>query len=285
MKNRNWILQRATGTIRPGKPRFCKAYPAAERAGAAERGGEIGLGLICDETVCAQLCSASETLLDRLRDMLLRWADRECVALRVERASGFSLPENGAAHLLILDMDSVELPEHGLLEGKSVGLIVISRDAGRAIHSYRWHPAAFLKPDFDMRRLSDALSACEKNWRRGRVCLESPYRRRAFRLPLGHIRLVEASAHYCLFYQGKKSVRFRFSIDELETLLPRPPFVRCHRSYLVHLDAVDGMSYTTVKLRDGASLPLGRKYVDSLRTALQAWREGEKRNVDLDHDL
>ncbi len=247
--------------------------------------GEIGLGLICEETVRAVLCSASETLSKRMRDMLLRWACSESVALSVEQTAVFSLPENDGAHLLILDMDSVELPEHGQLEGKSVGLIVISRDAGRAIHSYRWHPAAFLKPDFDMRRLSDALSACEKNWRRGRICLESPYRRRAFRLPLGNIRCVEASAHYCLFYQGKKSVRFRFSIDELEKLLPCPPFVRCHRSYLVHLEAVEGMNYTAVKLRDGASLPLGRKYVNSLRTALQAWREGEKRNVDLDHDL
>ena len=243
------------------------------------------MGLICEETVRAELCSASETLTEQLRKMLQRWASMECVALRVEHTDVFSLPENGGANLLFLDMDSVELSEHGQIEGKRVGLIVISSDAGRAIHSYRWHPAAFLKPDFDMRRLSDALRACEKNWRPGKICLGSPYRRRDFRLPLGSVRIVEASAHYCLFDQGKKSVRLRFSIDELETLLPLPPFIRCHRSFLIRLDAVDRMNYTTVILRDGRSLPLGRKYVAALRTALQTWTEGDTIHADLSNDL
>ena len=164
-------------------------------------------------------------------------------------------------------------------------MIVISGDAGRAIQSYRWHPAAFLKPDFDLQRLTEALREGEKYWRCGRLCLESPYRRRAFRLPLGTVRYVEAEAHYCIFNQGRRSVRFRFSIDELAALLPQPPFLRCHRSFLVRLDAVEGMSYTAVKLRGGGSLPLGRKYVNSLRTGLRAWQEGAICNVDLGNDL
>ena len=176
-------------------------------------------------------------------------------------------------------MDSVELSEQGRLE--KGGLIVISRDAGRAIHSYRWHPSAFLKPDFDERRLIDALNACERYWQRGRVCLESPYRRRAFRLPLGRVRYVEASAHYCLFNQGRRSVRFRYAVNEMEALLPKPPFVRCHRCYLVHLDAVKKMTYTMLTLRDGVSLPLGRTYIDSVREALSLWREGELSDADI----
>jgi DNA-binding LytR/AlgR family response regulator len=154
-------------------------------------------------------------------------------------------------------------------------MIVISGDAGRVLRSYRWHPAAFLKPDFDQGTFADALRECEKHWRRGRLCLESPARRRPFRLPLGPVRYVEAAAHYCVFDQGRRSVRLRYSIDELEKLLPLPPFVRCHRSYLVRLDAVEHMSYTAAALRGGENLPLGRKYVGTLRARLEAWREGE----------
>ena len=47
------------------------------------------------------------------------------------------------------------------------------------------------------------------------------------------------------------------------------------RSFLVHLGAVERMTYTTVTLRSGAALPLGRTYVKTLREALAAWREGE----------
>lgn len=243
------------------------------------------MGLVYDGAVRALICSASDALAERLRRALLRWAQRECVVLSAERTDRFPTPEDGEAQLLILDLDSVELPERGPTERGGPGMIVISGDAGRAIHSYRWHPAAFLKPDFDAGRLADALHESERYWRCGRLCLESPYRRRAFRLPLGTVRYAEAEAHYCIFNQGRRSVRFRFSIDELEALLPQPPFFRCHRSYVVRADAIEGMSYTAVRLRGGGTLPLGRKYVDSLRTGLRAWQEGEVRNGDLGNDL
>ena len=236
------------------------------------------MGLICEKKVCALVCTASDALWEQLRSTLLRWARSQCVALAVERTGEFPLHEKQGAELLFLDMDSVELPEQGKLE--KGGLIVISRDAGRAIDSYRWHPAAFLKPDFDERRFAETLSACERYWQRGRVCLESPYQRRAFRLPIGRVRFVEASAHYCLFNQGKRSVRFRYTTQELEDLLPNPPFIRCHRSYLVHLDAVQGITYNSVLLKDGANLPLGRTYIKSLREALSSWREGELPHED-----
>ena len=233
------------------------------------------VGLVFDGKVRAVLCTASEPLAKRLRGMLLRWAVGECVSLTEEQTDRIPAPESGSAQLLFLDLDSVELPEQGRLEKQKTGLIVISRDAGRAIRSYRWHPAALLKPDFDARRLAEALGACEKYWRSGRICLESPYRRRDFRLPLGSVRFVEAAAHYSVFNQGRQSVRIRCAVSELEALLPSPPFVRCHRSYLVHLDAVEGMTYTTLTLKDGTVLPLGRTYIQSLREALLA-RRGEE---------
>ena len=238
------------------------------------------MGVAYDKAVHAVICTASPSLAERLRALLLRWACGECVALSVQQAADLSRLESGGAQLLFLDMDTVPLPSAPRMQREDVGLIVISRDAGRAIRSYRWHPAAFLKPDFDLRRLTDALNACEKNWLSGRLVLESPYRRRSFSLPLGKIRHIEAAAHYCLFAQGRQAVRLRFSIDELEKQLPGPPFARCHRSYLVHLGAVEGMSYTTVFLRGGVELPLGRSYVRSLRTALQTWQRGETQNDD-----
>lgn len=235
------------------------------------------MGLVYDEAVRVRLCTASDALAERLEGMLLRWAQRECIVLSAERSDRFPLPTDDSAQLLILDLDSVELPEVARPEHIGIGMIVISGDAGRVLRSYRWHPAAFLKPDFDPRGMADALRACEKHWRCGRLCLESPARRRPFRLPLGTVRYVEAEAHYCVFNQGRRSVRLRFSIDELEALLPLPPFVRCHRSYLVRLDAVERMSYTAAALRGGESLPLGRKYVKALRASLEAWQEGEPR--------
>ena len=247
--------------------------------------GEIVLSVAYDSEVRVRVCTASLEMAERLLRMLRRWACAECVVLSAERTDRVSFEDDWPAQLLVLDMDSIELPDSLPQRPADAGLIVISGDAGRTIRSYRWHPSAFLKPDFDMGRLRNALSACERYLRCGQLGLESPYIRRAFRLPLGTVRYAEAEAHYCIFNQGRRSVRFRFSIDELEALLPRPPFIRCHRSYLVRVDAIEGMSYTAVRLRGGGTLPLGRKYVDSLRTGLRAWQEGEIRNGDLGNDL
>jgi DNA-binding LytR/AlgR family response regulator len=71
----------------------------------------------------------------------------------------------------------------------------------------------------------------------------------------------------------------------MEKTLPDPPFIRCHRSYIVHLGAVTGMTYTAVSLRGGVTLPLGTTYVRSLRAALRTWQGGEYKNDDLDPGL
>ena len=238
--------------------------------------GEIVLSVAYDSEVRVRVCTASLEMAERLLRMLRRWACAECVVLSAERTDRVSFEDDWPAQLLVLDMDSIELPDSLPQRPADAGLIVISGDAGRTIRSYRWHPSAFLKPDFDMGRLRNALSACERYLRCGQLGLESPYIRRAFRLPIGRIRYVEAAAHYCLFNQGRNSIRLRFSIDEAEKQLPSPPFVRCHRSYIVNLGAVTGMTYTTVTLRGGVTLPLGRTCVRSLREALEKWkREGQ----------
>ena len=233
-----------------------------------------------DNAICVRVCTASEEMAARLFEMLRRWACAECVVLSAERTDVVSFGDPGSVQLLILDMDSMEPTEKMPTRHADTGLILISGDAGRAIRSYRWHPSAFLKPDFDRNRLADAMNACERYLQRGRLGLESPQKRRSFRLPLGRVRYVEAARHYCLFNQGKTSIRLRYSVDELEQMLPGPPFVRCHRSYLVHLGYVTGLTYTAVMLRGGVSIPLGRTYISSVRKALEAWQRGEYPNDD-----
>lgn len=154
------------------------------------------MGLLCKKPIRALICTGSDALAESLRELLFRWARGACVLLSVTRTE--DAPIQWEEDLLFLDMDSAEAPENGWSGGKA-GLIVVSRDAGRAIRSYRLHPAAFLKPDCDANTLAQALSACEDAWQQGKLRLEPPYRPGALRLALGSVRYIEASAHYCIF--------------------------------------------------------------------------------------
>jgi DNA-binding LytR/AlgR family response regulator len=187
------------------------------------------------------------------------------------------LPERAEdADLVFLDMDSVDVHKRATLGIGKKSLIVISGDAGNAIRSYSWHPSAFLKPDLGAMQLMQALDAAGSAWRDGWLCLDMLYHRKPLRIPVGRVRYVEAYRNYCLLNQKKQSARVRLMLGELEDMIPAPPFVRCHKSYLVHLDMVGKISYNSLTLRDdGVRLPVGRSYHDSFRQSLEAWQKGD----------
>lgn len=149
--------------------------------------------LLCKKTIRAVICTRSDALAERLREQLLRWACGECVALSVAHTGDASAWKDESADLLFLDLDSIR--PAGLTEARPRGLIVISRDSEHTIRSFRWHPDAFLEPEFDTPALAEALAVCERLWFQGRFILRSPYIRRELLLPLGRVRCIEAAAH------------------------------------------------------------------------------------------
>ncbi len=50
--------------------------------------------------------------------------------------------------------------------------------------------------------------------------------------------------------------------------MPPGSFARCHNSFLVNLSKVGELSRTTVRLRGGAELPMGRKFAHDFQVAL-----------------
>ena len=51
-------------------------------------------------------------------------------------------------------------------------------------------------------------------------------------------------------------------------MVPPGSFARCHNSFLVNLSKVEELSRTTVRLRGGAELPMGRKFAHDFQVAL-----------------
>lgn len=68
----------------------------------------------------------------------------------------------------------------------------------------------------------------------------------------------------------------RATLQQLERQLLECDFVRIHRAYMVGLRHVrelrssDGGNTTSVRLRDGTELPVGRTYRDALARRLDA---------------
>ena len=60
----------------------------------------------------------------------------------------------------------------------------------------------------------------------------------AVEIPLYELYYAEVFNYRCLLHTKGGRIETNTSIDNLEKLLPRPRFLRCHRSYIVNLDHV-----------------------------------------------
>jgi len=69
---------------------------------------------------------------------------------------------------------------------------------------------------------------------------------------------------------------FFSTMEKLENQLFSLGFVRVHRSYLVLAQQIESLTYTTLKLRNGTVLPVGRKYYNAIKDAMEKFFKYDK---------
>ncbi len=92
--------------------------------------------------------------------------------------------------------------------------------------------------------------------RRYQVCLKT----RAGRIPVCKIIYMEMERHCIQVHTAAYSVKF-WGVLEKEAAALRPfGFVRIHKGYVVRLPEIRRRTFSTVELKSGLFLPIGRKY-------------------------
>jgi DNA-binding LytR/AlgR family response regulator len=81
---------------------------------------------------------------------------------------------------------------------------------------------------------------------------------------------VQAEGDYVRLHTSERSYLIRSTMRSIESCLDPADFVRIHRSAIVALSFVERVERaepgrTTVTLRDGTALPVGRHYLPNLR--------------------
>jgi two-component system, LytTR family, response regulator len=94
------------------------------------------------------------------------------------------------------------------------------------------------------------------------------------RLALADIRWMEAERDYVRVHMNGHCLLVNALLGEMEKELEGQPFLRIHRSAIVHRDKVRAIlrgrfSAPVLELDDGHRLPVGRKYQDAVRAAFQ----------------
>lgn len=128
---------------------------------------------------------------------------------------------------------------------------------------YAVQPIHFLLKPVDYPMLYDAIRT---DWRlngskRHFVLQEGA---RTIPLTVQQVRFVESFNHGILIHNGEGSSFYRITLAEAEReIQPAGCFCRCHNSFLVNMDWVSEITRTRVVMRDGAQIPIGRRYYES----------------------
>ncbi len=186
----------------------------------------------------------------------------------------------GLIDILFLDVEMPEMTAIGLLNAleKIPQVILISNHSNYSMEAfeigvtdYIQKPVSFERILKSVSRAVDAINLQDKNVKEltarkdNFIFLKSG--RELLKFNLNDIIYIEALASFTKVYtQGKTSV-ISESISELHTKLPPDSFLRIHKSYLVPLSKIIGISTKNVIL-ENHKIPMGLSYRESIEKIL-----------------
>jgi two-component system LytT family response regulator len=235
----------------------------------------------------------------KLRDLIARVEWLVYVGEAVDGEAAMAEIERLKPDLLLLDIEmpglsGVQVLER-LQEGESTPVVIFTTAYDRyAVTAFELGAVDYLLKPFGAVRFLKALDrarplidaqqgtvsvkraseAIERT--SGKLPLERIFvRARGSILPicLSKIHHIEAQVDYVMLYVEGHGYLVNLRMNQLETELPNPPFLRVHRSHIVNLDYVERIdtienSRLEVRMTDGAVVPVSRVRAQDIRSML-----------------
>lgn len=189
-----------------------------------------------------------------------------------------ALEEDGF-HALLLDIylpgiSGMELARKVRADHNSCAIVFLTVSLDHALEGFGVAAASYVVKPLEPEKLDRALDTCRALFEAHSRVLEVPVAGGVLSLPLSRIRYAEVFGKYTLFHMAGDTVEARISLDRVEEALGGPPFLRCHRSYLVNMNYVDGIGEREFGLRGAGTVPIRKHGGREVRLALARFRAG-----------
>lgn len=222
------------------------------------------------------ICDDDETQLRTLRAQVSKWSGQTgqpCEIQCFPSAESFLFAYDGEKtyDILLLDVEMKEISGIGLArrirkDNQRAEIIFITSHFEFISEGYEVDALHYLTKPIPEDRLNQVLDKAVR-----RLSIEPPSlvitcEEETLQLYEADILYAEAFLHYLSIHTVKKEYKIRENISSFEKRLS-DDFFRVHRSYLVSLKHVTGISRTKVTLEGDVELPLARGKYDAINQA------------------
>lgn len=206
--------------------------------------------------------------LRQLEKYIERTPGVEVVASCYDAGEAMAALDKGGVDLMFLDINMPDMTGMELarrLTPMSPMVIFTTAYSEYAIEGFKVEAVDYLTKPFSYEEFAASVERASRRLRRGDArCDEAIYVKDSGltrRIVLSDITVIKGLAEYVQIYQRStgRAVTTLMSLRSLEETLPADKFMRIHRSYIVNLDAVDGIGHNKVVIGT-EELPVSESY-------------------------
>lgn len=135
-----------------------------------------------------------------------------------------------------------------------------------AIEGYSVHASNYLVKPVSYKALSDALDSCQNLIDDNVKSIEVLTGRLPMQVYLRSIIYIEVMNSLCRIHTIDGEIDTYRPLQEISDELPNPPFLRCHRSYLVNMNYADEILDRDFLMKDGSTVPISKKEKTRIKT-------------------
>lgn len=161
----------------------------------------------------------------------------------------------------------------------SVFLLFATTSQDHGMDSFQVQASDYLVKPIQAESVAQAIDWClehmPKPLRQLTVLVEGEQRT----FPLAVIHYIDVYGHQSRIHTNQELIVTRRGLDDLEAAIDSPDFLRCHRSYLVNMNYIQGMEGNDFQMSDGSLVPIGSTHTTQIRnqfidwTYLKAWKQ------------
>lgn len=153
-----------------------------------------------------------------------------------------------------------------------IPIVFVTNYGEYAEEGYSVNALRYLRKPIQTQALCECMNIIWRQWTYrhiNNITLETSGQ--VLRLPLDTIVFVEVNGHFCSVKTTvcDKPYRFRMTLEEVRSILPKGIFAQCHRSYIVNLMYIRHITGKSITMADGTLLQIGRVYQSHLMKQLR----------------